>query len=429
VSWEERRASVRLRRGARRFAGMEVGRRGVGMDSESAGMECDGECIEDASDEVDLHALADFGGDFGPVFTVVLGEDDLAETGAVSGEDLFLDAADGEDAAAEADFSGHGEVGAESSLGEEGGQGECEGETGAGAVFGGGSGGDMDVEVEPVEVGEVDLEVFGLGAEEADGGLGTFLHDVAERAGEHESALAGHAGDFDEEDIAADGGPGHTDGDAGFRDGFGGFREEACGAEEVAEFLWGDGDGFLFIFTGDDSAGDFAGEGGDFAFELADSGFAGVVLNEFFERWVGELDLGVFEAVFVELSGDEVTPGYLEFFGGGIAGDLDDFEAVAEGWVDGFEPIGGGDEEDAGEIEGEVEVVVGEGMVLLGVEDFQESGGWVAAEVGSDLVDFVEEYDGVFTFDTAEGLEDAAGEGSDVGSAVAPDFGFVAHPA
>ena len=39
--------------------------------------------------------------------------------------------------------------------------------------------------------------------------------------------------------------------------------------------------------------------------------------------------------------------------------------------------------------------MVAEAEVLFGVEDFEESGAWVAAEVGPELVDLVEHEDGV----------------------------------
>ena len=83
----------------------------------------------------------------------------------------------------------------------------------------------------------------------------------------------------------------------------------------------------------------------------------------------------------LELAGEEVAADDLEFFVDGVAGEFDDLEAVAEGGVDGFEPVGGADEEDAGEVEGEFDEMVGERAVLLGVEDFEEGGGGVAGEV------------------------------------------------
>ena len=78
---------------------------------------------------------------------------------------------------------------------------------------------------------------------------------------------------------------------------------------------------------------------------------------------------------------EQVVAGDFELFQLGVAVQAQDFHAVLERGRDGVEDVGGGDEEDFGEIVVDVEVVVLEGGVLLGVEDFEERRGRVAAEV------------------------------------------------
>jgi len=73
--------------------------------------------------------------------------------------------------------------------------------------------------------------------------------------------------------------------------------------------------------------------------------------------------------------------------------------------------------------------MVGEGVVLRGVEHFEEGGGGVAPEIRADLVEFIEQDHRVAAFDAAQGLNDTPREGPDVGAAVAADFGLVAHAA
>ena len=89
-----------------------------------------------------------------------------------------------------------------------------------------------------------------------------------------------------------------------------------------------------------------------------------------------------------------------------------------------FEPIGRGEEQHSGEVEGDVEIMISESVVLGGVEDLEQRGCGVAAEIGAYFIQFVEEYDGITAFDAAECLDDAPGEGSDVGAAVASNFGL-----
>ena len=91
--------------------------------------------------------------------------------------------------------------------------------------------------------------------------------------------------------------------------------------------------------------------------------------------------------------------------------------------------VGGADEHDVREVEGLVDVVVGKGVVLFGVEHFEQGAGGVAAEVGADFVEFIEHENGVVAAAFAQFLDDASGQGADVGAAVAPDVGFVADAA
>lgn len=136
-----------------------------------------------------------------------------------------------------------------------------------------------------------------------------------------------------------------------------------------------------------------------------------------------------FEPVFPALTREEVAGGDGLFLAGGVGAEFDDFEPVAEGVGDGVGAVGGGDEEDRGEVEGDVEVVVGERVVLGWVEDLEERGGWIAAEVAAEFIDFVEEDDWVASAGAADFGDEAAGHGTDVGAAVAADVGFIANAA
>jgi hypothetical protein len=82
-----------------------------------------------------------------------------------------------------------------------------------------------------------------------------------------------------------------------------------------------------------------------------------------------------------------------------------------------------------GEVEGQLEVVVGEGLVLLGVEHLEQGRLGRAHPALAELVDLVEEDDGVHLAGLLHGVDDAAGERADVGAPVAADLGLVAHAA
>ena len=135
------------------------------------------------------------------------------------------------------------------------------------------------------------------------------------------------------------------------------------------------------------------------------------------------------EAVVVELLRDDVAARDVELLLLGVAGEPDHLHAVAQRRRHGVEDVRGGDEQHLREVEGQVDVVVLEGVVLLGVEHLEQRRRRVAAEVGPDLVDLVEDEHRVLALGAAQALDDLARQRADVGAPVAADLGLVAHAA
>ena len=93
------------------------------------------------------------------------------------------------------------------------------------------------------------------------------------------------------------------------------------------------------------------------------------------------------------------------------------------------ERIRRGDEHHVGEIVVDLEIVIVEGVVLLGIEHLEQSRGRIAAEIGAHLVDLVEQEQRVRGLGLAHRLDDLAGHRADIGAPVAADLGLVAHAA
>ena len=91
--------------------------------------------------------------------------------------------------------------------------------------------------------------------------------------------------------------------------------------------------------------------------------------------------------------------------------------------------VRGGDEDDLGEVELHVEVVVAERVVLRRIEHLEQRRGGVAAPVGADLVDLVEHDHGVHRPGVAQRADEPARQGADVRAPVAADLGLVADAA
>ncbi len=113
----------------------------------------------------------------------------------------------------------------------------------------------------------------------------------------------------------------------------------------------------------------------------------------------------------------------------GVAGQLQHFHAVAQRLRNRVQHVGGADEHHVRQVVLDVEVVILEGGVLFRVEHLEQRRRRVAAEVHRHLLDFVEQEDRVDRAGLLHHLDDLAGEGADVGAAVAADLGLVAHAA
>ena len=118
--------------------------------------------------------------------------------------------------------------------------------------------------------------------------------------------------------------------------------------------------------------GDAPADRGDVPLELSDSRFARVAVDDHVDRLLLELDYAVRESVLLDLLRNQVLEGDLELLVGGIARNPDDFEPVEERRLEVLERVRRGDEDDLREVEGQVQVVVRERVVLGGVQQLQQ---------------------------------------------------------
>jgi hypothetical protein len=134
-------------------------------------------------------------------------------------------------------------------------------------------------------------------------------------------------------------------------------------------------------------------------------------------------------AVGLGLLGDQVLLGDRQLLPLGVAGQLDDLEAILQRKRDRVLLVRRGDEHRVRQVVVEIEVMIVERVVLLGIEHLEERARRVAAEVHRHLVDLVEQEHRVLRTDLLERLDDLAGQRADVRTAVAADLGLVAYAA
>src|SRR5581483_2886877 len=172
-----------------------------------------------------------------------------------------------------------------------------------------------------------------------------------------------------------------------------------------------------------------AADGADVALEVAHAGLAGVVADQVTHGFPRELNLLSGDPVLLDLPRDQILKRDMDLLFLRVALQFDDLHAVAQRLSDGIEHVRGGDKQHLGKVERHVQIVVAEGGILLGIERLQQSRAWIAAEVPPDLVNFIEHEDRIFGLRPADALDDLAGQGSDVGAAMAANFRLNAHAA
>src|SRR4051794_4459774 len=431
-----RRAGAARARGpppARPGAGRwRAGRGGACLGGERPGarrLESDPDHLPARHDGVEGHLLAPVGGDVVEVAAVALGQDPVGEPGRVGGEPLLLQPADRQHAALQRDLAGHADRVPDRPAGQQRRERGRHRHAGARAVLRDRARRDVDVELAVLECVVADAELARVCPHVGEGNARGLLHDVAELAGERQAGLpALHPVGLDEQHVAAGAGHGQAGRDARHRGAGGGLLEDLLAAERVADGVEVDRDRRLGGARRDAGRG-LAQQRPELALELADAGFARVLGDDRARQLVGDLDLVLSEAVAPALARPQVAAGDRRLLGGRVAVEADDLHAVEQRAGDRLGLVRGRDEHDLGQVELDVEVVVAERRVLRRVEHLEQRRARIAAPVGADLVDLVEEDDRVHRARVAQRADEAARQRADVRAPVAADLGLVAHAA
>ena len=103
------------------------------------------------------------------------------------------------------------------------------------------------------------------------------------------------------------------------------------------------------------AATDYLGDG---LLQLTHTALAGVVVDDSADDTVVELEVAFGEAMLLELTGDEMALGYLDFLFEYITAEVYHLKTVEECRLNGAEGVGSGDEEDVRKVVVQFEVVV-----------------------------------------------------------------------
>ncbi len=266
---------------------------------------------------------------------------------------------------------------------------------------------------------------------QAQGDPGGLLHHVPKLAGDDHLPLPLGEKGLDVEDLAPHRGPGQAGDHPGA-----GLRQDLLvldgpGLHGVPDQVGGHRDGPLRLRGHPDRQG--PAEGVDVLPQAPDPRLHGVVGDEGLQGLLPHGQPVRRDAHGLHGLGDQVLPGDGQLLQGGVAPEGDDLHPVQQGGGDGVGGVGGAEEENVGEVVGHVHVVVGEGAVLLRVQDLQQGAGGAAVEGVGQLIHLVQHHHGVGHPALLDAVHDPAGHGPDVGPPVAPDVRLVvdapqAHP-
>src|SRR3569623_1675866 len=372
---------------------------------------------------LDVEILLDVLGYVGQLALVLHRDQHGADAAAVRGQQFFLQAADWQHFTAQGNLAGHRHVGLHRNAAQGGHQRGTHADTSAGAVLRNGAFRHVDVHIVLlIEVG-IDTEQGRTAAYHGHCRLHRLLHHFAELAGGGELALARHHGGLDGEQIAADFGPCQA-GDLTHRIVLlGPSVAEAFHAEVFLEVAALDGDLFGLGLE-QNFLHHLAAQFGALAFEITHAGLARVVADDVPDGPFGDVDLILFETVGLDLLRHQIALGDVELFVLGISRDADHFHAVEQRRRN-VEAVGGADEHHVGQIVIHFEIMIVEGVVLLGVQHFQQRGGRIAAEIHGLLVHLVEQEQRIARADVRQILDDLAGQRADVGTTVTANFRLI----
>ena len=166
---------------------------------------------------------------------------------------------------------------------------------------------------------------------------------------------------------------------------------------------------------------------GDLALQTPHTRLAGVVADHSDQGRIFDGDLGLFQAVALDLLGNQMLLGNVELLIFGVTGEADHFHPVQQGTRD-VHGVGGSHEHDVRQVIIHFQIVIVEAVVLFRIKHFQQGGCGIATHVRAHLVDFVEQEQRVLHANFRHLLDELAWHGTDIGTAVTADLRFVTHP-
>jgi len=307
------------------------------------------------------------------ILLVFLGQEDVLDPPPMGSKDLFLEAADRQNVAPQGHLAGHGEIRANRDPRQCGNKRGRQRNSRRRAIFRRGTFGDVNVDIYLLVEFATEPQIMGAGAHIGHGCLRRFLHDLTQAPRDGQLALARDHRNFGFEQFSAHIGPGQTRGHAQFGLGSGASVAEFLRAKILREILGVDLHRILRLRP-DHLDNHLATEAGKLALETPDTSFLGIMANQAQDGIIRAAKAFFRQTVGIAHLRHQVLLGNIELFEFRVARDADDLHPILQGPRDPFKVVGRGHEHHLGKIIVYVEVMIVEGGILFGVEDFEQSG-------------------------------------------------------
>ncbi|EAQ29638.1 hypothetical protein NAP1_02660 [Erythrobacter sp. NAP1] len=384
------------------------------------------EHLVDMAHRNDLQPLFHVVGNLCEILHVFVGNEDRGNASAKRCEELFLEPTDCQHAATKRHFAGHRDVGTHGSAGQGRDDRSHHADTCARPVLWHRTFGKVDVDVLALKQARLDPVAGRARLHERESRRDAFVHHVAKLTGGLDLALARCGDAFDGEKLTANTGPRKSRNRTDLRFVFAHAVLEFADTCKIAEVFRRNDNALGFFLQ--DLAQRLSRQPRDLALQRTHASLAGVVADKVAQALFGQLEFAVLETMRFHLLADQVALRNLDLLVFGIAFEADDLHPVEQGLRQ-VETVRGGHKHDVRQVEVELEIVVLEFVVLLRVEHLEQRRCRIAAEVLSELVDFIEQEQRVRCSSLLEVRHDLARHRADIGAAVAADFGLVAHSA
>ena len=261
---------------------------------------------------------------------VALRKDDFRKTGRLRRHYFLLQASDRQDAALQSHLTRHSDGALHWPAREQRGERRDHGDPRTGPIFGNSTRGDVHVKLPSFECMLVNSQLGRMTFDIAQRDSGGFLHDVAELAGEDQSAMIGHRCRFNEKHIPAD---------AGYRETRSHTRNGGPGCSFVVDFrpaeCLANGDGIYgdrrLRITRSDCRGCLAQQSTQFALQLPDAGFTCIVGDNPSQHPVFNSDLLGAQAVAFDLAWPKVAASNRHFLVRRVPVEANNFHPVQKG--------------------------------------------------------------------------------------------------